>query len=73
MDNPKDNCCRWIYGDVLNGTATWCGVPVPGGGPWCQDHRRVVYVRWRPPSSASRQQQQQQEAPATVPPTPAPT
>ena len=49
MDNPADNCCRWIYGDVRGGTATWCGAPVRGGGPWCSDHRSLVYVKWRPP------------------------
>ncbi|WP_173983283.1 hypothetical protein [Magnetospirillum sp. SS-4] len=54
MDRPKDNCCRWIHGDVRSGTATWCGIPTRDGGPWCVEHRRVVYVGWRPAASAAR-------------------
>lgn len=48
MDKPADNCCRWIYGDVRDGTATWCDVPALGGGPWCRAHRGIVYVACRP-------------------------
>lgn len=48
MDKPDDNCCRWIYGDVRGGTATWCGVPTRCGEPWCKVHRGMVYVACRP-------------------------
>ena len=53
MERPIDNCCRWIDGDVRSGTATWCGVPTSDGGPWCLEHRRVVYVGWRPAARAA--------------------
>ncbi|MBI3445082.1 MAG: hypothetical protein HY055_06930 [Magnetospirillum sp.] len=55
MDRPNDNCCRWINGDVKSGKATWCGAPTRHGSSWCLEHRRVVYVRWRPVSGAPKQ------------------
>ena len=53
MERPIDNCCRWIDGDVRSGTATWCGAPTRDGSPWCLEHRRVVYVGWRPAARAA--------------------
>ena len=55
VEMPRDNCCRWIFGDVKSGNATWCPHPAKFGQPWCADHRRIVYVVSRLPSSRVKQ------------------
>lgn len=51
--------CRYIKGDPKEG-APPCGRPTIKGGPWCEEHRKLVYVptkkREAKPDSARRQQ-----------------
>lgn len=41
---PGSRSCKWIDGDVKEGTAVWCRKPVTGGSHWCRHHHGRVYL-----------------------------
>lgn len=43
-DWPAEGCCRWITGDVKQGTHQFCGRPQKRGSQYCEHHHARAHV-----------------------------
>lgn len=43
-DIPAFNECKFITGDVKNGSGKWCRKPVVPAKNWCEHHLKRVYI-----------------------------
>ena len=39
----KFTTCQWIAGEPTPFDDCKCGAPTEKGGPWCPDHKKLVY------------------------------